>query len=172
MGTGSCLPGASSAETGCPPFTNNASILDKQKAVLAGKITVGAGKSEVLNAAVAAMKGDGKKKKAKFDKDYVLRFNALYFSPLTDAMVAYPERDANAAKAAGGAGIPKFLQKTSAPASDSALYQYVTAAQEAQSKLVIAAKAESSDDVVAAGAAIKAAADGLLSAANPPIVWN
>ena len=72
---------------------------------------------------VAAWQGDGKKKKAKFDKDYVLRFNALYFSPLTDAMVAYAERDANAAKAAGGAGIPKFLQKTSAPASDSALYQ-------------------------------------------------
>jgi hypothetical protein len=54
--TGSCLPSASSADTGCSPFTNNASVLDKQKAVLAGKITVGAGKSEVLNAAVAAMK--------------------------------------------------------------------------------------------------------------------
>jgi hypothetical protein len=72
---------------------------------------------------VAAWQGDGKKKKAKFDKDYVLRFNALYFTPLTDAMVAYAERDANGSKAAGGAGLPKFIQKTSAPASDSALYQ-------------------------------------------------
>jgi hypothetical protein len=54
--TGSCLPGASSAESGCSPFTNAASVLDKQKAVLAGKITVGAGKAEVLTAAVAAMK--------------------------------------------------------------------------------------------------------------------
>jgi len=50
--------------------------------------------------------------------------------------------------------------------------QYVTAAQEAQSKLVVAAKAESAEEVVAAGAAIKAAAEGLLSAANPPLVWN
>jgi len=64
-----------------------------------------------------------KKKKAKFDKDYVLRFNALYLSPLKDAMVAYAERDVNGAKAAGGAGLPKFIQRTSAPVSESALYQ-------------------------------------------------
>lgn len=54
--TGSCLPGASSAESGCSPITNVASVLDKQKAVLAGKITVGAGKADVLSAAIAAMK--------------------------------------------------------------------------------------------------------------------
>ena len=72
---------------------------------------------------IAGAQGDGKKKKPKFDMEYVLRFNALYFSPLTDAMVAYAERDANGAKAAGGAGLPKFIQKTSAPASESALYQ-------------------------------------------------
>jgi hypothetical protein len=50
--------------------------------------------------------------------------------------------------------------------------QYVTAAQEAQSKLVVAAKAGDSEACVAAGAEIKAAAEALLSAANPPIVWN
>jgi hypothetical protein len=71
---------------------------------------------------IAGAQGDGKKKKAKFDMEYVLRFNALYFSPLTDAMVAYAERDANGAKAAGGAGLPKFVNKA-APASASALYQ-------------------------------------------------
>ena len=53
---GGCLPSSSDAASGCSPFTNAASVLDKQKAVLAGKITVGAGKVEVLNAAVAAMK--------------------------------------------------------------------------------------------------------------------
>ena len=53
---GGCLPGASSAETGCTPFTQAASVLDKQKAVLAGKITVGAGKADVLAAAVSGMK--------------------------------------------------------------------------------------------------------------------
>ena len=64
-----------------------------------------------------------KGKKAKFDKEYVLRYNALYLSPLKDAMVAYAERDVNGAKAAGGAGLPKFNQRTSAPASASSLYQ-------------------------------------------------
>ena len=63
------------------------------------------------------------KKKAKFDKEYCLRFAALYFGPLKNDMVAYAERDVNGAKAAGGAGLPKFVQKTSAPASDSSLYQ-------------------------------------------------
>ena len=63
------------------------------------------------------------KKKAKFDKEYCLRFAALYFGPLKNDMAAYAERDVNGAKAAGGAGLPKFVQKTSAPASDSSLYQ-------------------------------------------------
>ena len=68
-----------------------------------------------------------KGKKAKFDKEYVLRYNALYLSPLKDAMVAYAERDVNGAKAAGGAGLPKFIQRTSAPASASSLYQVKSA---------------------------------------------
>ena len=68
-----------------------------------------------------------KGKKAKFDKEYVLRYNALYLSPLKDAMVAYAERDVNGAKAAGGAGLPKFNQRTSAPASASSLYQVKSA---------------------------------------------
>lgn len=169
---GGCLPSSSDAASGCSPFTNAASVLDKQKAVLAGKITVGAGKVEVLNAAVAAMKGDGKKKKPKFDKEYCLRFSALYLKPLTNDMVAYAERDANGAKAAGGAGLPKFNQRTSAPASSSALYQYVEAAEKGISDLVIAAKADNAEGVTAAGAAVKAAAEGLISAANPPIVFN
>ena len=72
---------------------------------------------------VLLSQGDGKKKKPKFDKEYCLRFSALYLKPLTNDMVAYAERDANGAKAAGGAGLPKFNQRTSAPASSSALYQ-------------------------------------------------
>ncbi len=57
---GSCIPNADSAANGCSPMTNTASVLDKQKAVLAGKITVGANKVEALNAAVQAMQvGDG-----------------------------------------------------------------------------------------------------------------
>jgi len=54
--TGSCLPGSSNAGSGCSPMTNVASVLDKQRAVLAGKITVNANKIDQLNAAVAAMK--------------------------------------------------------------------------------------------------------------------
>merc|ERR1719409_275124 len=116
---------AGDAASGCSPMTNAASVLDKQKAVLAGKITVATTKCDVLTTAVSAMKPppakkdkDGneikaKGKKAKFDKEYVLRYNALYLSPLKDAMVAYAERDVNGAKAAGGAGLPKFNQRTS-----------------------------------------------------------
>jgi hypothetical protein len=66
--------------------------------------------------------GDGKKKKAKFDKEYVLRFSALYFGPLKDSMVAYAERDAAGAKAAGGGGLPK-VNKPFKGASSSSLYQ-------------------------------------------------
>jgi len=112
------------------------------------------------------------KKKAKFDKEYCLRFAALYFGPLKNDMAAYAERDVNGAKAAGGAGLPKFVQKTSAPASDSSLYQYVAAVEKGISDLQAAAKAENADGVTAAGAAIKGAAEGLISAANPPIVFN
>ena len=50
---GGCLPGSAGADTGCSPMTQAASVLDKQKAVLAGKITVGASKVDVLGAAVA-----------------------------------------------------------------------------------------------------------------------
>jgi hypothetical protein len=174
--TGSCLPSSSDASTGCSPMTQAASVLDKQKAVLAGKITVGSTKCDVLSTAVAAMKPTGdpkaKKKKAKFDKEYVLRFNALYLSPLKDAMIAYAERDVNGAKAAGGAGLPKFIQRTSAPVTESSLYQYVTAVEGAQGKLTEAAKKEDADAVVAAAAEIKAAASGLISAANPPVIFN
>ena len=53
---GGCLPSSGSADTGCSPFTQAASVLDKQKAVLAGKITVGAGKADVLTAALSGMK--------------------------------------------------------------------------------------------------------------------
>ncbi len=73
-----------------------------------------------MGAAILLQEG---KKKAKFDKEYCLRFAALYFGPLVNDMTAYAERDVNGAKAAGGAGLPKFVQKTSAPASDSSLYQ-------------------------------------------------
>merc|ERR1719183_3234546 len=174
--TGFCLPSSSDASTGCSPMTQAASVLDKQKAVLAGKITVGSTKCDVLSTAVAAMKPTGdpkaKKKKAKFDKEYVLRFNALYLSPLKDAMIAYAERDVNGAKAAGGAGLPKFIQRTSAPVTESSLYQYVTAVEGAQGKLTEAAKKEDADAVVAAAAEIKAAASGLISAANPPVIFN
>lgn len=182
--TGSCLPSAGDAASGCSPMTNAASVLDKQKAVLAGKITVATTKCDVLTTAVSAMKPppvqkdkDGKEikakgKKAKFDKEYVLRYNALYLSPLKDAMVAYAERDVNGAKAAGGAGLPKFNQRTSAPASASSLYQYVTAVEAGQGKLAEAAKKEDAAGAIAAIGEIKAAASGLLTAANPPIIFN
>jgi len=170
--TGSCLPSSGDAGSGCSPVTQAASVLDKQKAVLAGKITVGANKLDQLNAAVKAMAGDGKKKKPKFEKDYVLRFSALYFTPLKNDMIAYAERDVNGAKAAGGAGLPKFNQKTSAPASSSGLYQYVTAIETAMTALSTAAKKEDAAAVGAAGADIQKAALGLLTAANPPIIFN
>lgn len=54
--TGSCLPSAQDAASGCSPMTNAASVLDKQKAVLAGKITVATTKCDVLTTAVSAMK--------------------------------------------------------------------------------------------------------------------
>ena len=68
-----------SADKGCQPMTQAASILDKQKAVLAGSITVAANKLSILDAELKAMQeGDGKKKKSKkapvLDRDYVLRY--------------------------------------------------------------------------------------------------
>jgi hypothetical protein len=48
----------------------------------------------------------------------------------------------------------------------------VAAVEKGISDLQAAAKAENADGVTAAGAAIKGAAEGLISAANPPIVFN
>ncbi len=53
-----------------------------------------------------------------------------------------------------------------------AALQYVAAVEKGISDLQAAAKAENADGVTAAGAAIKGAAEGLISAANPPIVFN
>ncbi len=67
-----------SGDKGCQPMTQAASILDKQKAVLAGSITVAANKLSILDAELKAMQdGDGKKKKKKaavLDTPYVLRY--------------------------------------------------------------------------------------------------
>jgi hypothetical protein len=67
-----------SADKGCQPMTQAASILDKQKAVLAGSITVAANKLSILDAELKAMQdGDGKKKKKKaavMDTPFVLRY--------------------------------------------------------------------------------------------------
>ena len=87
---GSCLDKGGNPldpEFACTPVTNPASILDKQNAVLAGKITVGANKVPILLAALDGMTKDSKgkplkKEKIKLDKEYVLRFSALYFTPL------------------------------------------------------------------------------------------
>ncbi|EKX38874.1 hypothetical protein GUITHDRAFT_154573 [Guillardia theta CCMP2712] len=157
-----------SADKGCQPMTQAASILDKQKAVLAGKITVAANKVPVLVAAIEKMNSG---KKPKFDKDYVLRYSALYLSPLKDAMEQYALRDVNGAKAAGGLGLPKFNEKL-APASGSALYSYVESVNKGIEAVSSAAKAGKSEEVLAAAKAIQDAANGFLTAANPPVVFN
>mmetsp|Transcript_8215 Transcript_8215/g.16419 ORF Transcript_8215/g.16419 Transcript_8215/m.16419 type:complete len:241 (+) Transcript_8215:49-771(+) len=157
-----------SASAGCQPMTQAASILDKQKTVLAGKITVAANKVPVLTAAVEKMKTG---KKPKMDRDYVLRYSALYLTTLVDAMEQYCLRDANGAKAAGGAGLPKF-KETLKPATASSLYSYVDAVKTEISSVSAAAKSGDFDGVTKAAAAIKSAADSFISTANPPIVFN
>ncbi len=70
-----------SGDKGCQPMTQAASITDKQKAILAGSITVAANKLSILDAELKAMQdGDGKKKKKKaavLDTPYVLRYRYI-----------------------------------------------------------------------------------------------
>lgn len=64
-----------SADKGCQPMTQAASITDKQKAVLAGSITVAANKLSILDAELDVMSKSGKKKKAPvLDAPFVLRY--------------------------------------------------------------------------------------------------
>merc|ERR1711937_311186 len=68
---GSCLDKGGNPldpEFACTPVTNPASILDKQNAVLAGKITVGANKVPILLAALDGMTKDSKGKPLKKEK--------------------------------------------------------------------------------------------------------
>jgi len=182
---GSCLEKGNplDPDNACTPMTNGASILDKQKAVLAGKITVGANKTPILLAALEGMKLDKKgkplkKEKIELDKDYVLRFSALYFTPLKNSMEAYCERDANGARAAGGAGFPRAKSPTLktrqdiAVASASPLYKYVTTVDEAILKINVAAKKKDFDGITKAAKEMQDAAEGLLKIAKPPILFN
>uniref|UniRef100_A0A6U5CLT6 Uncharacterized protein n=1 Tax=Hemiselmis andersenii TaxID=464988 RepID=A0A6U5CLT6_HEMAN len=162
-----------SASAGCQPMTQSASITDKQKAILAGEITVKANKLSVLDAELAAMKKSAKKNKpAKLDKDLVLRYSALYLSPLSDAMTSYCARDAGGAKFAGGAGLPKIGDKTEEVAQSSGLYTYVSQVKSAMTAMTAAAKAGDFEGVTAANDGAKKAADSFLGAANAPIVFN
>eukprot|EP00284_Hemiselmis_tepida_P011237 CAMPEP_0174939980 /NCGR_PEP_ID=MMETSP1355-20121228/67933_1 /TAXON_ID=464990 /ORGANISM="Hemiselmis tepida, Strain CCMP443" /LENGTH=244 /DNA_ID=CAMNT_0016187021 /DNA_START=15 /DNA_END=749 /DNA_ORIENTATION=+ len=162
-----------SASAGCQPMTQAASITDKQKAILAGEITVKANKLSVLDAELASMqKGAKKKKPAKLDKDLVLRYSALYLSPLSDAMVSYCARDAGGAKMAGGAGLPKVGDKSEEIAQTSSLYSYVTEVQAGIAEMNAAAKAGDFAKVTAANDKCKAAANGFLGSANAPVIFN
>mmetsp|Transcript_25679 Transcript_25679/g.50143 ORF Transcript_25679/g.50143 Transcript_25679/m.50143 type:complete len:245 (+) Transcript_25679:37-771(+) len=162
-----------SASQGCQPMTQAASITDKQKAILAGEITVKSNKLSVLDSELAAMQKSAKKKKpAKLDKDLVLRYSALYLTPLADSMVAYAARDAGGAKMAGGAGLPKLGDKTSEVAKSSPLYKYVTDVEAGIAAISTAAKAGDFAAVTAANDSCKQAATGFLSAANAPVIFN
>ena len=167
-----------SADKGCQPLTQSASILDKQKAVLAGTITVAANKVPILTAAVAAVtaaqaavKEGSKKKPAEIDTAYILRFDALYFTELKDAMIQYAARDAAGAKVAGGSGLPKKADDLSI-ASKSKLYSYVETVTKSIDEVRSAAKAKNGAAVVTAAQAIQKAAQDFLAAANPPVVFN
>ncbi|KAJ1475581.1 hypothetical protein T484DRAFT_1967849 [Baffinella frigidus] len=177
-----------SASQGCQPMTQAASILDKQKAILAGKITVGVNKVDVLVAEVEKQllgkvkkAKEGEKKKAgkggKVDKDYCLRFSALYLSPLRESMEEYALRDVNGAKAAGGAGIPKvaggaFGGERLASASGSPLFAYIESMDKAIAAVSEAAKKEDGPGVTAAAGAVKKAGMEFLSQANAPVIFN
>ena len=166
------------ADQGCQPMTQSASILDKQKAVLAGTITVAANKVPILTAAVtavsaaaAAIKEGSKKKAPEIDTAYILRFDALYFTELLNAMVQYAARDAAGAKVAGGSGIPKKADDLTV-ASKSKLYTYVETVQKSIEEVRAGAKAKNGPAVVTAAQAIQKAAQDFLAAANPPVVFN
>jgi hypothetical protein len=166
------------ADKGCQPMTQSASILDKQKAVLAGTITVAANKVPILTAAIssvvnanAAIKEGSKKKPAQIDTAYILRFDALYFTELVDAMEQYAARDAVGVKVAGGSGLPKKADDLSV-ASQSKLYSYVDAVKKNIADVRAAAKAKDGAKVVSAAQAIQQAATDFLAAANPPVVFN
>jgi len=162
-----------SADKGCQPMTQAASITDKQKAVLAGKITVAANKLSILDAEIAAMQvTKNKKKKPVLDTPYVLRYSALYLTPLVDAMEQYAARDAKGSKMAGGAGLPKMGNSDKDAAKASPLYKYITEANTAIAAVSTAAKAGDFAGVTTASAAVKAAATGFLGAAKAPVIFN
>jgi len=163
------------ADKGCQPMTQAASITDKQKAVLAGSITVAAGKLSILDAEIDTMQKVKKgKKPAKLDTPYVLRYSALYLSPLKDAMEQYCARDARGAKMAGGLGLPKkgSLYNDQEAARESSLYQYVEKVDAGIAAVSAAAKKGDFAGVKKASSDIKAAANGFLGAANAPVIFN
>jgi len=162
-----------SADKGCQPMTQAASITDKQKAILAGSITVAANKLSILDAELETMKKSAKKKKpAVLDAPFVFRYSALYLTPLADSMTQYCARDAQGSKMAGGGGFPKMGGADEAAAKQSSLYKYVEEVNKGIASISAAAKAGSFEDVSAGGKAVKAAADAFLAAANAPVIFN
>ena len=124
-----------------------------------------------VTAAQAAVKEGSKKKPAEIDTAYILRFDALYFTELKDAMVQYAARDAAGAKVAGGSGLPKKADDLTI-ASKSKLYSYVETVSKSIDEVRTAAKAKNGAAVVTAAQAIQKAAQDFLAAANPPVVFN
>ena len=158
------------------PLLQSASILDKQKAVLAGTITVAANKVPILVAAVntvtaAQAKKDSKKKAAEIDTAYILRFDALYFTELKNALIQYAARDAAGVKLAGGSGLPKKADDLTI-ASQSKLYPYVETVTKSIDAVRAGAKAKDGAAVVSAAQAIQKAAEDFLAAAKPPVLFN